>query len=125
VLVYHHWTVQIITRRHSHPTQYVNPTPMTLPTVHLNGTSPDRHEGLRVIIRTTKIDWDTDGDKEQFDLLPQCVALPVDHEDDIADYLSAIHGWCVFGVEYERDKEHYYDAIDEGQPRRIAATLRH
>jgi hypothetical protein len=56
-----------------------------------------------VIIRTTKIDWDTDGDKAQFDKLPQCVALHVDHEDDIANYLSDTHGWCVFGVEYERD----------------------
>ena len=55
-------------------------------------------------IKTTKINWDiTDEDApdgHQVDL-PQQVELEVDHEDEIADKLSDIYGWCIYGLNYE------------------------
>jgi hypothetical protein len=49
-------------------------------------------------IKTTKIDWDTDG--EDIDL-PQSVELEVEDEEEIADALSDNFGFCVFSFEYE------------------------
>jgi len=54
-------------------------------------------------IRTTSIDWDTDG--EEVDL-PQVVTLIINDEDmenhtAVADALSDNLGWCVNSVEYE------------------------
>jgi len=55
-------------------------------------------------IKTTKINWDTTDedapDGHQVDL-PQQVELEVDHEDEIADKLSDIYGWCIYGLNYE------------------------
>ena len=55
-------------------------------------------------IKTTKINWDTPDedapDGHQVDL-PQQVELEVDHEDEIADKLSDIYGWCIYGLNYE------------------------
>ena len=41
-----------------------------------------------MIVKTTKIKWDTDGDKEVAASLPQEVELEVEDEDEIADALS-------------------------------------
>jgi len=49
-------------------------------------------------IKTTNINWDTDEHKVD---LPQQVELEVDHEDEIADKLSDIYGWCIYGLNYE------------------------
>jgi len=61
-----------------------------------------------MIIITTKIEWDTTDeeapDGHQVDL-PQEVELEVDHEDEIADKLSAAYGWCVYGLNYEIKNE--------------------
>ena len=58
-------------------------------------------------IKTTKINWDTTDedapDGHQVDL-PQQVELEVDHEDEIADKLSDIYGWCIYGLNYEIKK---------------------
>lgn len=54
--------------------------------------------------KVTNIDWDTDGNKEDFDSLPQLafVALDnIDNIDNIADALSDAYGWCVKGFFYE------------------------
>tara|TARA_R100001244_G_scaffold36635_1_gene33533 strand:+ start:527 stop:691 length:165 start_codon:yes stop_codon:yes gene_type:complete len=50
-----------------------------------------------MIIKTKSIDWDTDGDREVFDSLPQQVTLEVESEEEVADALSDTFGWCVFG----------------------------
>jgi hypothetical protein len=50
-------------------------------------------------IKTTRIDWDTDGQKVD---LPQQIELEVDHEDEIADKLSDEYGWCIHGLAYEK-----------------------
>jgi len=49
-------------------------------------------------IKTTNINWDTDG--HEIDL-PKQVELEVDHEDEIADKLSDEYGWCIHGLAYE------------------------
>ena len=47
------------------------------------------------------IQWDTDGDKELFDSLPQEIEIPEDitDEDEISDYISDETGFCHFGFE--------------------------
>jgi len=54
-----------------------------------------------ITVETTKIDWDTDGDKEVFDDLPQRVIFSADDEESITDELSDIYGWCIHGLDYE------------------------
>ena len=54
-------------------------------------------------IKTTRIDWDTDGQKVD---LPQVVDLEINSDDEeglheIADKLSDAYGWCVYGLNYE------------------------
>jgi hypothetical protein len=49
-------------------------------------------------IKTTNINWDTDGHKVD---LPQQVVLEVDNEDEIADKLSDQYDWCIHGLAYE------------------------
>jgi hypothetical protein len=49
--------------------------------------------------KVTNIDWDTDGNKEDFDSLPQEVIVSVDDPDNIADALSDAYGWCVKSFE--------------------------
>lgn len=73
-------------------------------------------------MRTKKIEWDTDGDKEVFEALPQEVELPgrfnrdnymdesgeVDEmswSEDIGDYLSDTYGFCHSGFTMEMDME--------------------
>lgn len=73
-------------------------------------------------MRTNKIEWDTDGDKEVFESLPQEVELPDrfnrenytdDHGDvdetswceDIGDFLSDTYGFCHSGFVMEMDTE--------------------
>tara|TARA_A100001037_G_scaffold306291_1_gene350473 strand:+ start:1848 stop:2051 length:204 start_codon:yes stop_codon:yes gene_type:complete len=58
----------------------------------------------KMIVHTVSIDWDTDGDKKMFDKLPQRVILSVDDEDEIADTLSDMYGWCIFGLAYNIEK---------------------
>ncbi|MBN86062.1 MAG: hypothetical protein CL885_00910 [Dehalococcoidia bacterium] len=53
-----------------------------------------------MIVQTTSINWDTDGDKKMFDKLPQRVVLSVDDEEEIVDELSDMYGWCIFGLTY-------------------------
>ena len=57
-----------------------------------------------MIVKTTSIDWDTDGDQVMFDKLPQRVILEVDDEDEIAEALSDMYGWCVFELSYNTEK---------------------
>ena len=49
--------------------------------------------------KITNIDWDTDGNMEDFNSLPQEVIVSVTNEDDIADALSDAYGWCVRSFE--------------------------
>ena len=59
-----------------------------------------------MIIKTATIDWDTDGDRDVFDSLPQQVTLEVESREDVADALSDTFGWCVFGCTLlDTDKE--------------------
>lgn len=67
-------------------------------------------------IKCIEIDWDTDGDKEIFEALPQEVVvnfedvdwtngeMPLDvteeNSSDIADYLSDQYGFCVNSFNY-------------------------
>ena len=52
-------------------------------------------------IKTTEIDWDTaEHEREGLTFLAQEVELEVDHEDEIADKLSDMYGWCVRGACY-------------------------
>lgn len=61
-------------------------------------------------VRCYNIDWDTDGDKKQFDLMPQEVTMELEvpedaNEDELDDYiggkLSDDYGYCHFGYEYD------------------------
>lgn len=52
-----------------------------------------------MIVKTTRIDWDTDG--ETFLDLPQEVTIEVEDEDGIADALSDKYGWCIFALNYD------------------------
>ena len=56
-----------------------------------------------MIVKTTEIKWDTDGDEEVAASLPQQVEIEVEDEDRIADALSDKYGWCVFSVQIEGD----------------------
>ena len=58
-----------------------------------------------MIVETKSIDWDTDGDKEVFESLPQRVILTVDDEEEIVDELSDMYGWCIFGLAYNIEKQ--------------------
>lgn len=53
------------------------------------------------------IEWDTDGeDADDIIGLPSWVEIPSDvDEDDIADYLSDVFGFCVFGFEIEHAQQ--------------------
>lgn len=64
----------------------------------------------KLTIRVYNIEWDTDGDKELFESLPQNITMgirvPRDwDEDEMDDYiggkLSDEHGFCHFGYEYD------------------------
>jgi hypothetical protein len=51
-------------------------------------------------IQVTHIKWDTDGDCEIKSKLPKSFTLLVDDEDEIADALSNIYGYCVESYKY-------------------------
>lgn len=50
-------------------------------------------------MKATNIKWDTDGDKELFDLLPKEIIIPEGMEDaeKIANYISDLTGFCHTG----------------------------
>jgi hypothetical protein len=50
--------------------------------------------------KITNIDWDTDGNKEDFNSLPQEVEVSVDNAYNIADALSDAYGWCINSYEF-------------------------
>lgn len=70
-------------------------------------------------MKAYNIQWDTDGDKEVFEELPQEVEIPerfskenyldidgYDEEtrfDDISDYLSYEYGFCHAGFEFDEE----------------------
>jgi len=54
-----------------------------------------------MIFKTKSVNWDTDDDREIFDSLPQQVTLDVESEEEIADALSDLTGWCLFGYTLE------------------------
>lgn len=64
------------------------------------------------MIRVYNIEWDTDG--EYIPELPTEVELDdyIDGEyiedDDVADVLSDMYGWCIFNLEIERDNQYQY-----------------
>lgn len=52
------------------------------------------------------IEWDTDGEDADMIGLPSWVEIPENvDEDDIADYLSDVFGFCVFGFEIEHAQQ--------------------
>ena len=68
----------------------------------------NNQEEIDMVVRNIK--WDTDGDKEVFDSLPQEVVLPdyltpsnyegkEEFLDDVSDWLSDEYGFCHFGFD--------------------------
>ncbi len=70
-----------------------------------------------VKVKCTEIQWDTDGDKELFKSLPQEVEITLDDyvegdylDDELADALSDLYGFCIEGYNYEIiESTKYYD----------------
>lgn len=59
-------------------------------------------------VRCFNIKWDTDGDIELADTLPVEIIVEFDDgytldeiEEELADKLSDLYGYCMFGFEYE------------------------
>ena len=55
----------------------------------------------------TAVEFDTDGDKELAQQLKEeyvGTSVEVDDEDEIADTLSDISGWCIFSIDYEKEE---------------------
>lgn len=72
----------------------------------VNGETPMSESDAKTIVDA----WDTDGDKEVFDSLPQEVVLPdyltpsnyegkEEFLDDVSDWLSDEYGFCHFGFD--------------------------
>lgn len=55
------------------------------------------------MLKATNIKWDTDGDKKLLKQLPHEIDIPeeITDEDDIADYITDVTGFCHFGFEIE------------------------
>ena len=56
----------------------------------------------------TAVEFDTDGDKELAQQLKEeyvGTSVEVDDEDEIADTLSDISGWCIFSINYEKKED--------------------
>ena len=52
------------------------------------------------MIKAVNIKWDTDGDKEAFDSLPQEIEIPEGMDkEDVSDYISDETGFCHYGFE--------------------------
>lgn len=49
----------------------------------------------------TNIKWDTDGDKEHLNQLPQSVEIPegMADVDEVSDFLSDAYGFCYAGFD--------------------------
>ena len=70
-----------------------------------------------VKVKCNEIQWDTDGDKELFKSLPQEVEITLDDcvegdylDDELADALSDLYGFCIEGYNYEIiESTKYYD----------------
>lgn len=57
-------------------------------------------------MRAVNIKWDTDGDQDAFDALPQEIDIPKGMTyEEIEDYLSDQTGFCHLGFEVQPDKE--------------------
>ena len=56
--------------------------------------------------RAFDIKYDTDGDKELANSLPKCVTVELDDdvqpEVDIANAVSDVTGFCIFGCNFEK-----------------------
>ena len=53
-------------------------------------------------MKAVNIEWDTDGDTSIEAMLPKEVEIPEGIEEDgIADYLSDITGYCLYGFTLE------------------------
>lgn len=52
-------------------------------------------------MKAVNIEWDTDGDKEIFDSLPQEIEIPehMTDEDEISDYITGATGYCFYDYE--------------------------
>lgn len=56
-------------------------------------------------MRAINIKWDTDGDKNAFDALPQSIGIPKGMSyEDIEDYISDQTGFCHFGFDVAPDE---------------------
>ena len=55
-------------------------------------------------MRALNIKWDTDGNTDVLNELPNEVEIPCDvEEDEVCDYLSDEYGYCVFGFDIEKN----------------------
>ena len=55
-------------------------------------------------MRALNIKWDTDGNTDVLNELPNEVEIPYDiEEDEICNYLSDEYGYCVFGFDIEEN----------------------
>lgn len=62
-------------------------------------------------MKAVDIQWDTDGDKDAFEMLPSEMKVPDGLTDDgISDFLSDETGFCHFGycIEYEKENVRTY-----------------
>lgn len=52
-------------------------------------------------MKAVNIEWDTDGDQEIFDSLPQEIEIPehMTDEDEISDYITGVTGYCFYDYE--------------------------
>jgi len=53
------------------------------------------------------IDWDLDDDDDT--ILPDVMRVAVNHEDDVADAISDIAGYCHKGYECKLEEDYYED----------------
>lgn len=57
-----------------------------------------------MIMRALNIKWDTDGNTDVLNELPNEVEIPCDvEENEVCDYLSDEYGYCVFGFDIEEN----------------------
>lgn len=54
-------------------------------------------------MKAVNIKWDTDGNKEVFDILPNEIIIPdnITEEEQISDYITNFTGFCHTGFEIE------------------------
>jgi len=66
----------------------------------------DEEEATRWYI-AYNIDWDLDDDDDT--ILPDVMRVAVNHEDDVADAISDIAGYCHKGYECKLEEDYYED----------------